>query len=98
MGDEEIGEDEVYYASRKGRGNKSRLINKPSRPTMTLTIIAGPYNEHPCVLFTVFGGPVTPKKPGDITIKSETERLESEVFWSKHALGRTPDHLEHDRS
>jgi hypothetical protein len=40
---------------------------------------------HPCMLYTAFGGPLAPKEPGDPTLK-DSEREESEKFWSQHAL------------
>jgi hypothetical protein len=88
MGDEPVGEDVVTYEKRPGRGHVSRLVPRPRRPTTLLTVIAGPYDGHPCVLYTAFGGPPTPKEPGDVTIKSEAERKEAEEFWAQHALAR----------
>lgn len=39
----------------------------------------------PCVLFTVFGGPMAPRELFDPTLPA-SERSESERFWSEHAL------------
>jgi hypothetical protein len=41
--------------------------------------------KHACILYTAFGGPLTPKEPGDATLSGE-ERQESFKFWSQHAL------------
>jgi len=39
--------------------------------------------KHDCILFTAFGGPVTPQEPGDPGCKD----LEASTkFWSEHAL------------
>lgn len=86
MGDLSIWEMHVWYAKRPGRSWESRLINKPTRQTRRLTVVAGPYDGHPCVLYTVYSGPAAPKEPGDPTIKSEAERMGPEAFWAHHAL------------
>jgi hypothetical protein len=41
--------------------------------------------KHACILYTAFGGPLTPKEPGDAALSGE-ERQESFKFWSQHAL------------
>jgi hypothetical protein len=39
--------------------------------------------KHACILFTAFGGPLTPQEPGDPSCKD----LEASTkFWSEHAL------------
>lgn len=85
MGDEPVPESEVHYEKRGEREHPSRLCKRPTRPTRTVTVIAGPHGEETCVLFTAFGGPLAPKEPGD-TEHGSDERQESEDFWSKHAL------------
>jgi hypothetical protein len=58
------------------RGNRtypSRTVSLPPRPSRMVTVIAGPHEEHKptgcmkydCILYTAFGGPLTPKEPGD---------------------------------
>lgn len=86
VGDNPIEESEVFYQMRKGRGNYSRLCKRAPRKTRTVTVIAGPNEGDPCVLYTAFGGPLAPKETGDVTIKSESEREASEKFWAEHAL------------
>lgn len=87
MGDGVIPETEVEYAPRGDRKYPSRLVDRPMRRERTLTVVAGKYQGHPCVLYTAYGGPVAPKDPGDPTLR-ETERPGSEVFWKHHALAR----------
>jgi hypothetical protein len=84
-GDEPIIEHEVHYSRRPGRQYESRLVARPARLTNRLSVIAGPHAGLPCVLYTVFGGPVSPKEVNDPTL-IEHEREESAAFWSQHAL------------
>jgi hypothetical protein len=74
-----------YYAKRGNREYASRVINKGARPTRMVTVIAGPHEEHACILYTAFGGPITPKEPNDPTLAPD-KREESEKFWREHAL------------
>lgn len=78
-------EPEVSYQPRGSRAYNSRLCQRPELRTRTVTVIAGPHKEEPCILYTAFGEPLSPKEPADPTLKDE-EREESEVFWSQHAL------------
>lgn len=86
VGDEPISEGEVFYVRRGERPNLSRMIDKPTRPTRKLTVIAGPTEEEPCVLYTAFGGPLAPKEPGDPSLKEGEEMRKATAFWSQHAL------------
>jgi hypothetical protein len=83
MGDEPVAESDVHYAVRGEREWSSRLVNRPSRPTRTVTVVAGPFEEHACVLYTAYGGPCSPQEPGDPGCK---DKASSEQFWSQHAL------------
>lgn len=85
MGDEPLGEDEVFYTVRPPREYPSRMTERAPRDTRLLTVIAGPDGDEPCVLYTAFGGPLAPREPGDPTLPPG-DRAESEAFWSKHAL------------
>jgi hypothetical protein len=87
VGDEPIPEDSVQYARRPPREYVSRVVCKPLRWTRLVSVIAGPYQGKPCVLYTVFGGPVAPKELNDPNLKEE-ERQKSVEFWSVHALSR----------
>jgi len=54
-----------------------------------LTIICGPAEGHPCVLYTAYGGPLAPKEPGDTSLHlpgKENELAEATAFWAEHAL------------
>jgi hypothetical protein len=74
------------HMERRGeREYKSRVVYKPARPSRQVTVIAGPHDGLPCVLFTAFGGPLTPKEPNDPTLAPD-KREESEKFWREHAL------------
>lgn len=85
MGDPPIHESEVEYVTRGIRQGQSRMVNKPMRPTRTLTVIAGPDGDEPCILYTAFGGPLAPREPHDSSL-SESELAESKAFWAQHAL------------
>ena len=72
----------------KRRGGRlwfSRFVARDMRPGQQVTIIAGPHEGLPCVLYTVFGGPLAPQEPGDPALKPE-DRPAAEAFWSEHAL------------
>lgn len=89
MGDAPVNGD-ARMMRRGTRPYESRVVDRPARPTRTVTVIAGPHKDeagtaYPCVLYTAFGGPLTPKEPGDPTL-GETQRAESEAFWKDHAL------------
>ena len=45
MGDAPIAEDEVSHEKRGTRAWTSRLVERPTRPTRKVTVIAGPYEE-----------------------------------------------------
>jgi hypothetical protein len=47
MGDAPIGDDAVVHASRGDRAWTSRLVDRPTRPTRLVTVIAGSHEE-PC--------------------------------------------------
>ena len=85
MGDAPISDDEVTLVKRGEREYTSRIVDRAPRPTSTVTVIAGPNGEDPCVLYTAFGGPLAPKEPGDESLSDE-QRAESEAFWAEHAL------------
>jgi hypothetical protein len=50
-----------------------------------VTIIGGPADGFPCVLYTAYGGPLAPREPGDPSLP-EAERAASVAFWAEHAL------------
>jgi hypothetical protein len=85
MGDAVIGEAEVTYASRGPRAWTSRLIDLPARAQHEVTVVAGPHEEHACVLYTVYGGPCAPQEPGDPGCKDPAA---SAAFWREHALAK----------
>lgn len=85
MGDPPVVEPDVAYGCRPGRSYESRLCRMFERKTRLVTVIAGPHSNLPCVLYTAFGGPPSPKEVNDPTLKPE-EREASVEFWSRHAL------------
>lgn len=84
-GDPPVPESDVHYALRGARTYTSRLIRRPGRTTRQVTVIAGPHDGLPCVLYTAFGGPQTPQEPGDPELP-EAKREASQKFWAQHAL------------
>jgi hypothetical protein len=89
-GDLPVLESDVHYRVRGNRKNASRLVNRPTRPTRQVTVIAGPAGDEPCVLYTAYGGPEAPREPGDTSIQSWDEVQKSRKFWADHALSDQP--------
>ena len=85
MGDPPVDETEVLHAQRGTRAWTSRLVDRPTRPTRMITVIAGPHEEHTCILYTAFGGPAAPQEPGD---PGRKDPAASVAFWREHALSR----------
>lgn len=85
MGDPPIAEADVHHERRGARAWTSRLVERPSRPTRKVTMIAGPHEEHACILYTAFGGPLAPQEPGDPGCKDPAA---SAAFWREHALAK----------
>lgn len=83
MGDDPVAESEVTYAVRGERKGESRLCDRPTRQVRQLSVIAGPDGDTPCVLYTAFGGPVSPREPFDAP---EDQVADSQAFWAEHAL------------
>ena len=83
MGDPPVTDAEVTLAKRGTRAWTSRLIDREPRLVRTVTVIAGPHDGHPCVLYTAFGGPLAPQEPDDPGCKDVTA---SRAFWAEHAL------------
>jgi hypothetical protein len=92
MGDDPIPESAVQYERRGNREGESRMLAPyiepwsafPTYPeprqVRTVTVISGPHDGRPCVLFTAFGGPQAPREPW------EDDSEESAAFWREHAL------------
>lgn len=86
MGDGPVPDSECRHEVRGARAWPSRLCDRPVRQVRTVSVIAGPHDGEPCVLYTAFGGPVAPREPGDPNITDEAERARSVSFWREHAL------------
>lgn len=84
LGDAPIPESEVVYRRRSDRAWPSRVLEVAyPRRTRLVTVIAGPHDGEPCVLYTCYGGPQAPQEPGDPGCRD----LEaSRRFWAEHAI------------
>lgn len=79
-----VPESEVRYEKRGARTWESRLIECAyPRTSRMVTVIAGPHDGEPCIVYTMYGGPLAPQEPGDPGCKDVDASRE---FWSKHAL------------
>lgn len=85
MGDEAVPDAECRAEVRGNRGGPSRVCDRAERMVRTLTVIAGPHKDRPCILYTAFGGPSTPREPWDASLPA-AEKATSEAFWAQHAL------------
>lgn len=79
-GDPPVEESEVRYATRPGRKWPSRLIDRPTRPSDRVTLVAGPY-EGQAVLYTAYAGPAAPPEAADPKADDAAK-----AFWAEHAL------------
>lgn len=86
VGDAPVPEAEAFYIVREDRSYASRTVWREGRPSRELSVIAGPFEGRPCVLYTAFGGPLTPREPGDLNIATWEELVEARRFWAEHAL------------
>ena len=91
MGDKPIKEPEVFYVERGDRKYASRLCRRKPHQVNCITVIAGPYGDNPCVLYTAYGGPIAPREPDDPGLESEADRAKSVEFWAEHALSIEAD-------
>lgn len=78
--------DEVFLDRRGDRSWESRLVRATPVQTRLVTVVAGPHDGSPCVLYTAYGGPQAPREPGDPNIRDDAERKACVAFWSEHAL------------
>lgn len=87
MGDAAVTESEVTYAVRGSRDGQSRLVDRAPVLTSKVSLIAGEYAGQRWVLYTVFGGPSTPREPWDASLADDpVAQTESDDFWHVHAL------------
>ncbi len=85
MGDVPVPDAECRQVARGARGGPSRLCSRAPRDVRTITVIGGPHDGEPCVLYTAYGGPLAPREPWDPTL-DDAGRAESVAFWAQHAL------------
>lgn len=84
MGDPPVPDSDVAIVRRGDRKWLSRTL-VPSvakalgapRMVRTVTVIAGPHDGQPCVLYTAFGGPLSPKEVGELEL--EWQKLVEEI-------------------
>lgn len=85
VGDAPVEESEVTYAKRGTRAWLSRLVDRPMQQVRTVTVIAGPHGDEPCIVYTMYGGPLAPQEPDDPGCK---DVVASRQFWTTHALSK----------
>ncbi len=90
-GDQSVDEQTapVTFEKRGGRAHESRLVAWPTRKSRLVSVIAGPHGDIPCLLYTAFGGPISPKEPADPSLAPE-EQEDASAFWAAHALASLP--------
>lgn len=86
VGDSPVLEAEVTYKIRGTRRCASRIVQKSMRLSRQLTVVGGPHEDEPCILYTAYGGPAAPREPGDPGIASWEELVKAREFWVQHAL------------
>ena len=89
VGDAPVSDVEVWYEVRGTRQGPTRFCPRPLRVTRLVTVVAGPHEGEPCVLYTAYGGPQAPREPWDTSL-TPAQVVESQEFWATHALSRTP--------
>ena len=83
-GDPPIPDSSVRYVNRGARTWPSRIMTgMKSRPTRVVTVVAGPHDGEPCVLYTCYGGKAAPQEPADPNCKDPAGAA---WFWAQHAL------------
>lgn len=75
---------ECYHAARGDRPYTSRMCRRSPRAVHEVTAVVV-WHKSQIVLATMHGGPAAPREPGDPGLP-ESERAESEEFWSRAAL------------
>jgi hypothetical protein len=91
-GGEPVPDTEVEYVKRGTRAWPSRVCARAPVQSRFVTVIAGPHDDpdgthHDCILYTMYGGPLAPREPGDTSL-DDKGRAESEAFWKDHALSK----------
>ena len=94
----DVPETEVTYAVRGARKCASRVVDRPMRWTRWCTVVVGPSEGNPHVLYTAYGGKAAPREPGDPSLATLEEWQASKAFWSTHALatGGVPECAENE--
>lgn len=86
MGHQPIPDAECSSVTRGARLGPSRVCDRAPVSTRQLTVIAGPHEGEPCILYTAYGGPLAPREPWE-PMSPEDQRA-SVAFWAEHALSR----------
>ena len=82
MGDPDVSEDEVFYASRGERPWMDRLVSMYSRDVDYVQAI-GIKTGETFTLLTTYAGPLAPQNPED---PSNQDPKAAKDFWNVHAL------------
>lgn len=96
MGDPPVTDAEVYMAPRDPRPWPTRFIrDRAPRMVREVSVIAGPAEGHDenalgLALYTMYGGPLAPREPGDTSLENAGEREVAAAFWADHALVPPP--------
>lgn len=87
-GQAEVLELSAFYGVRPGRRWASRFVRAEPVATNVLTMVVGPHDGHPWVLYTLYAGPAAPREPGDLSLRTMEEIEASRAFWAVHALAQ----------
>lgn len=80
-------EDEIVYATRKGRKWKSRMVkNRTPTPSSEMTIVVKRCKNNIYRLLTAYVGGQSEREPDDTNIRSDEEYDRCVEFWNHHAL------------
>jgi len=88
VGDQAVPNENAFYFVRGGRPYASRMTTLGPTTTHLVTMVIGPHDGQPHVLYTVYPGPAAPREPGDPSIATWEELVASRDFWAKHALSQ----------
>lgn len=87
VGDQPIGDEQTYMATRGDRKGPSRMTNLPSLEADSMVVI-GSVDGDEITIYTAYGTvgeTVAPREPWDPSLSDEDKRV-STLFWAKHAL------------
>jgi hypothetical protein len=84
---ETTSDDEIIYATRKGRKWPSRMVkNRMPTPSDELTLVVKRCKNNIYRLLTAYIGGCSEREVDDHSIQTQEDKLISISFWSNHAL------------